>query len=59
MSEADNIISQLKSENDRLKSDNDTLQNIVEQMNVTLNRLIIRYVSGGKEAVYQLSAEVG
>lgn len=51
MSEADNIISQLKSENDRLKSDNDTPQNIVEQMNVTLNRLIIRYVSGGKEAV--------
>ncbi len=50
MSEAD-IISKLKLENDRLKNDNDMLQNIVDQMNVTLNRLILRYVSGGKETV--------
>lgn len=50
MSETE-IISQLKLENDRLRNDNDMLQNIVDQMNVTLNRLILRYVSGGKETV--------
>ncbi|MCI8517123.1 MAG: hypothetical protein HFG75_09700 [Hungatella sp.] len=50
MNKAD-IISELKAENARLKNDNDALQDIVAQMRVTLNRLIVRYVSDSKEAV--------
>ena len=43
------IISELKTENAKLKEDNDNLLNIVAQMKVTLNRLITQYVSDGKK----------
>ena len=44
------IISELKTENAKLKEDNDNLLNIVAQMRVTLNRLITQYVvSEGKK----------
>lgn len=35
----------LEEENRRLKEDNDKLMEIVVQMRVTLNRLVLRYVS--------------
>ena len=35
----------LEEENRRLKEDNDKLMEIVAQMRVTLNRLVLRYVS--------------
>lgn len=47
MNEAE-MISKLQEENARLKSDNDMLTDIVAQMRVTLNRLILRYVSDEK-----------
>lgn len=44
------IISELKTENAKLKKDNDNLLNAVVQMRVTLNRLITQYVvSEGKK----------
>lgn len=48
MNERDRI-NQLEAENAKLKEDNRILQNTVDQLRVTLNRLIQRYVSGGKE----------
>lgn len=48
------IISELKTENAKLKEDNDKLLNVVAQMKVTLNRLITQYVSDGKEKLGQL-----
>ncbi len=36
----------LEAENKRLKEDNSMLLEIVAQMRVTLNRLIVRYISG-------------
>ncbi len=38
-------VSVLEEENRRLKEDNDKLMEIVVQMRVTLNRLVLRYVS--------------
>ncbi len=38
-------ISVLEEENRRLKEDNEKLMNIVVQMRVTLNRLVLRYVT--------------
>ncbi len=38
-------ICMLEEENRRLKEDNDKLMEIVAQMRVTLNRLVLRYVS--------------
>lgn len=40
------IIASLKAENEQLKKDNEMLQKIVAQMQVTLDRMIVRYVSG-------------
>ena len=39
------MIASLKAENEQLKKDNEMLQKIVAQMQVTLDRLIARYVS--------------
>lgn len=44
MSEKEKM-SVLESENQRLKTDNDMLLEIVAQMRVTLNRLILQYIS--------------
>ena len=44
------IISELRSENDRLKKDNAMLQKVVDQLRMTLNRLVFRYISDGKGA---------
>lgn len=44
------MISELKTENARLREDNDRLLDIVAQMKVTLNRLITQYISDGKES---------
>lgn len=49
MSEKERI-AELEEENRRLKSDNDMLLEIMAQMRVTLNRLIIRYVTVGSES---------
>lgn len=38
-------VTTLEEENRRLKEDNDKLMEIVVQMRVTLNRLVLRYVS--------------
>ena len=38
-------ISALEKENQKLKEDNDRLMEIVAQMRVTLNRLVLRYIS--------------
>lgn len=48
MNETD-MISELKSENRRLKGDNDMLNDIIAQLQMTLNRLILRYIVDGKE----------
>lgn len=48
MNETD-MISELKSENRRLKDDNDMLNDIIAQLQMTLNRLILRYIVDGKE----------
>jgi len=48
MSEKEKI-SMLEAENQRLKTDNDKLLEIVVQMRVTLNRLILQYVSASSE----------
>lgn len=47
MNERD-MIASLKAENEQLKKDNEMLQKIVNQMNLTQDRLIARYVSGDK-----------
>ena len=44
MNETD-MISELRSENRKLKDNNDMLNNIIAQMQVTLNRLILRYIT--------------
>lgn len=38
-------IAALEEENQKLKRDNEKLLNIIDQMNVTLNRLLNRYIS--------------
>lgn len=38
-------IAALEEENQKLKADNEKLLNIIDQMNVTLNRLMKRYIS--------------
>lgn len=43
-------IAELEEENRRLKRDNDMLLEIMAQMRVTLNRLLIRYVTAGSES---------
>jgi len=48
MSEKEKV-SVLESENRKLKTDNDMLLEIVAQMRVTLNRLILRYISTDSE----------
>ena len=48
MSEKEKL-SVLESENRRLKTDNDRLLEIVAQMLVTLNRLILQYISADSE----------
>lgn len=48
MNETD-MISELRSENRKLKDNNDMLNNIIAQMQVTLNRLILRYITDEKE----------
>lgn len=48
MSEKEKV-SALESENRRLKTDNDMLLEIVAQMRVTLNRLILQYISTDSE----------
>ncbi len=40
------MIANLKAENEQLKKDNEMLKKTVGQMQVTLDRLIVRYVSG-------------
>jgi hypothetical protein len=47
MNETD-MISELRSENRKLKDNNDMLNNIIAQMQVTLNRLILRYITDEK-----------
>lgn len=49
MSEKERI-AELEEENRRLKRDNDMLLEIMAQMRVTLNRLLIRYVTAGSES---------
>ena len=48
MSEKEKL-SVLEPENRRLKTDNDRLLEIVAQMRVTLNRLILQYISADSE----------
>ena len=48
MNETD-MISELRSENRKLKDNNDMLNNIIAQMQVTLNRLILCYITDEKE----------
>ncbi len=48
MNETD-MISELKSENRRLKDDNHMLNNIIAQLQKTIDRLILRYICDGKE----------
>ena len=40
------MIANLKAENEQLKKDNEMLKKTVGQMQVTLDLLIVRYVSG-------------
>ena len=47
MNETD-MISELRSENRKLKDNNDMLNNIIAQMQVTLNRLIVRDITDEK-----------
>lgn len=39
------MIASLQAENEQLKKDNEMLHKIVTQMQVTLDRLIVRYIS--------------
>lgn len=48
MSEKERM-SALELENRKLKTDNDMLLEIVAQMRVTLNRLILQYISADQE----------
>ena len=45
MSNVTDELKRLEEENRKLKEDNEMLLNIVVQMKVTLNRLVIRYVT--------------
>ena len=47
MNETD-MISELRSENRKLKDNNDMLNNIIAQLQVTLNRMILRYITDEK-----------
>lgn len=46
MSSKDSIIA-LEEENRRLKADNEKLLEVIAQMNLTLDRLIRRYITNG------------
>ena len=52
------IIASLKAENEQLKKDNEMLKKIVAQMQVTLDRLIVRFVSGN-DGMAQLLVKIG
>lgn len=44
-------LSQLQHENEQLKKDKQNMLKVIEQMRMTSNRLIDRYIAGDKEPV--------